>query len=140
WRLSLVEPGGGRWEAVNHDLYHCLREIRRQVEPAGILVCCQGATRNARPSGLLSDQAGGLSHYKLHRWRGHLPWDLVYLFAPVPPGKVATVAEQDAYLRKVDAYRESVLPFLNPFQWLTIGFCLPYYWLREQRFRWRGSR
>lgn len=121
WWLSLVDPDGGRIDATGVDLYDCLKQIRRQTEPTGILLCCNGARRNARPSGFYSSTLGAIVVYKERRWRAGMPWELVDIFGYAPPRKIATVAEQEAYLEKVYSYRRSMLPLLNPLQWITYG-------------------
>lgn len=121
WQLSLVAPHGSRHVAIGNDLFNCLKQIRQQTRREGILLCCNGARRNTWPSGSLSSMAGAQSVYKMHRWRGPLPWDLVDIFDYAPPRTIATVEEQQAYCEKVHRYRQSALAWLNPILYITLA-------------------
>lgn len=140
WRLSLVDPDESRLDATGNDLYDCLKQIRRQTDPVGILLCCNGARKNVRPSGFLSSSLGAISVYKIHRWRASMPWDLVDLFAYAPPRQIATLEEQAAYLQKVDEYRKSALSLLNPVHWITYGLRELYEWIHGARMRRRMTK
>jgi len=140
YRMALVDADGRRIEAIGYDLYDCLQQIRRQLDPAGILLCCNGARKNARPSGYLSDTLGGTNVYLDWRWRGGLPRDLVELLDYAPPRKIATVEEQENYLRRVDDYQRSFLPILNPLQWAAFGYRTLHGWLRRVLWRRRERR
>ena len=139
WQLALVAEGGTRYDATGQDLFDCLRQIRRQTDRAGILLCCNGARRNVRPSGL-SSELGALGVYKLHRWRAPLPGDLVDTFDYAAPRMIATVEEQEAYRLKVDKYRRSLLGLANPIMWLTYGYSLAAGRLRDYRARRRVAK
>ncbi|MFC7241782.1 hypothetical protein ACFQO7_04725 [Catellatospora aurea] len=140
WRLSLVGPEGVRFDAFGVDLYDCLKQIRRQTEPTGVLLCCNGARRNARPSGFYGSSLGAIAVYRHHRWRAAMPWDLVGIFGYAPPRKIATVEEQEAYLEKVDSFRRSMLPLLNPLQWITYGLSGLCHRMLDVRVRIRDAR
>lgn len=140
WRLSLIGPDGVRFDATGVDLYDCLKQIRRQTEPMAILLCCNGARRNTRSSGFYSSTLGAIVVHKEYRWRRSMPWELVDIFGYAPPRKIATVEEQEAYLEKVDRWRRSVLPLLNPLQWITYGLSVLCYWVLDIRFWVRDAR
>lgn len=137
WPLALVAPDGSRYDATGRDLFDGLRQLRRQAEEAGILLCCNGARKNARPSGF-SGELGALGVYKLHRWRAPLPGDLVDIFGYAPPGKIVGVEAQEAYWLKVERYRKSVLGLANPLVWMSHGYTLLSGRLRDARAR-RGA-
>lgn len=140
WWLSLVGPDGVKFDATGVDLYDCLKQIRRQTEPSGILLCCNGARRNARPSGFYGSTLGAVVVYQHHRWRAAMPWELVDIFGYAPPRKIATVEDQEAYLESVDSFRQSMLPLLNPLQWITYGLSVLCYRVLDVRARVRDGR
>ena len=46
WReiaLTLADPHGRHWEARRGDVFDALMDLRLQLEPLGIQVCCNGA-------------------------------------------------------------------------------------------------
>jgi hypothetical protein len=139
WRLSLVTPRGRRYEATGQDMFDCLKQIRRQTDQAKIRLCCNGARKNARPSGF-SGSHGAFVLYKIHRWRAYLPGDLVDIFDYAPPRKVATVEEQETYWLAVDRYRKSIFVMMNPVQWITYGYGRLFDWFRDAQMRRRVAK
>lgn len=95
--VHLTAPDGASWEAQGVDLFSCLQDIRRQIEPDGWKVCVNGARRDAYPSRLSLDLSGGYWIYIVRRW---WPAKRVYIFDAAPIGKIATVDEQDEYFEK----------------------------------------
>ncbi|WP_155371483.1 hypothetical protein [Catellatospora vulcania] len=131
-RLSLIDPRGHRYDAGGQDLYDCLKQIRRRTDGAGILLCCNGARRNTRPSGFMSQHTGASSIYRVYRWRsGVPPCDLVYIFGYAPPRAIVTVEEQEAHLEKVDRHLSSNVVFLNPMFWICFGYRELYYRVQD---------
>lgn len=118
WQLELLTDTGATFGATGVDLFDCLKKIRIETDLLGVRLCCNGARRNARPSGY-SSSLGAFAVYKLHRWRSALPGDLVDVFEYAPPRKIATVSEQEKYWDKIDAYRRSAIALLNPVFWIT---------------------
>lgn len=100
-RLTVAWPLGGEerhFDAV--DLYESLRAFRRQIEPEGFRVLCQGARPNVCPSGMSSDAGGWLS-YAHTLGQPALRKDLVKTFDPVDEiALVGTVAEQDDFMKR----------------------------------------
>ena len=91
----------GEKEYVEGDLFWCLIAFRREIEPLGWRVLCNGARRNTWPSGMLGDMSAGTKTFLLvePRRRG-LP-EIVEVFDEAPESEVVTVQEQEAYR---DAY------------------------------------
>lgn len=135
-QLSVIDPLGERYEATGRDLYECLKDIRRITDQAGILLCCNGARKNAMPLGSLR-RAGAYYVDTYRRWRAALPWDQVETFGYAPPRKIVSVAEQEAYM---DAYLKptSAWGLLNPVLWVTFGFSELYWstFFGLRRLRW----
>lgn len=56
--------------------------------------------------------------YVLHMWRPSTVRDLVPIFGYAPPGKIASVEEQDAYWERHLKNRKNALNFVNPIWWI----------------------
>lgn len=107
FQLSISDPASGKsWTSAGHDLFNCFVDIRRQVEPAGVRFCVNGARINAYPSGMSRDMGGGQMLYILPRFNifrkiiwiiGFRRRKLVYIFSPAPCHLVGSVDEQRAY-------------------------------------------
>lgn len=94
WSLKLDFGDGRIFEAEAADLFAALEAIRLQLEPAGVLLCCQGARPDVFPSGMARQMAGGRRAYRLSSERRPTRDDLVDIFDPVDSGEVVTVQEQ----------------------------------------------
>jgi hypothetical protein len=94
-RLTLTAPTRS-WTVRAHDLFEALRELRRQLEPEAISVCCQGARPNAWSSSMQRDMGVGHHTYLTEIGLAGRPPQTQTL-APAPCAEVGTVAEQDAF-------------------------------------------
>lgn len=95
--MTLEASDGRRWTSEAPDVFGCLLDVRAQVEPDGVLLCCNGARRDAWASGMQRDMGQGRVVY-LHEGidPGQFP-PMVETLDPAPPDTVATVAEQRAW-------------------------------------------
>lgn len=97
YRLTCRAPDGRCWAVEAGDVFSCLMELRRQAEPAGVQLCCQGSRRDAWSSGMQRDMGQGLSVYLLEGIpRGQRPPQVPTL-APVTAELAVTVEEQLAW-------------------------------------------
>ena len=108
--------------ATAWSAWHALNDVRAQLEPDGWLVGVNGARRDAAPSGMALDMAGGLSIY-VHDTD---PPRLVDTFDRAARDQVATLEDQEARLARMR--RNPPRPFVtegmrrhaanNPGTWL----------------------
>jgi hypothetical protein len=96
-RLTLEALDGRSWSAEASDVFECLMELRNQVEPLGVRLCCNGSRRNAWSSGMQSDMGQGLVVYLLSRPRSKERPPQVDTLGPAPSDEVVSVAEQQAW-------------------------------------------
>jgi hypothetical protein len=94
YQLTIVSPTGDAWNSAASDVFQALIELRVQLEPLGLSVCCNGARRNAWASGMLRDMGQGLSVYLLDLAQGAEKPPMAITLGPAPAESVATVAEQ----------------------------------------------
>jgi hypothetical protein len=98
YRLTL-RTFGETWVAEAGDVFECLRGIRRQVEPRGLRLCCNGARRDAWSSGMQRDMGQGLTVYILQGVpKGTRP-PQVDTLDHAPCHEVVPVEEQEACYR-----------------------------------------
>ena len=97
YRLTLDTPDGRRWSAEASDVFQCLMELRGQVEPLGVRLCCNGSRYNAWSSGMQRDMGQGLVVYLLIRPRTNERPPQVDTLGAAPPAEIVTVAEQRAW-------------------------------------------
>ena len=95
--MSLRGSDGMTWAADEWDIFECLLAIRKQVEPLGVLVCCNGSRRDAWASGMARDMGGGRTVYLLSGVRAGERPPMVETLAPASPEDVVIVAEQLAW-------------------------------------------
>jgi hypothetical protein len=107
YRLWLRSPAGGTWSAEAGDIFWCLVELRRQVEPDGMSLCCNGARRDAGVSGMLAEMGEGRRVYLLDGVGLSERPPMVETLAPAPCDEVVSVDEQLAWL---DDWWEQKLP------------------------------
>ena len=107
YRLSLRSPAGETWSAEAGDVFWCLINLRKQVEPVGVFVCCNGARRDAGVSGMLADMGQGKRVYLLSGVGISERPPMVDTLAQAPCGEVVSVDEQLAWL---DDWWEQNLP------------------------------
>ena len=67
-RVRLDFPDGHLDHAEGPDLFEALQAVRRRLEDAGMLLCCQGARADVFPSGMSRQMGGGRRAYR-HRAR-----------------------------------------------------------------------
>ena len=91
--LKLESPTFGERRFVSGDLFWCLADLRKEIEPLGWRVLCNGARKDARPSGMCGSMGAGARLYVLkgERVTGK---DLVRTFDEAPPHLVSTFDEQ----------------------------------------------
>jgi hypothetical protein len=117
WHLRLKSPDGIEAAAVGSNAFEALRSIREQLAPRGIIMCCNGARVDVRPSGF-SASHGAWMIYVLRMWRPPTVRDLVPIFGYAHPSKVGSVEEQDAYWERHLKNRKNLLNFINPVWWV----------------------
>lgn len=117
WTLRLESPNRVESTASGDNIFEALRSMRRELSSRNILLCCNGARVNVRPSGL-SASHGAWMVYVLHMWRPSTVRDLVPVFGYAPPHKIGTVEEQDAYWERHLKNRMNWLNFINPLWWI----------------------
>lgn len=111
WTIRAVAPDGRSFEAEGADLFVALQRVRERTEKEGVLLCCNGARTDARPSPQSGASGGGMV-YLLPSLRNPVPADLVPLLAPAPAAQVGSVAEQEAFWA---SYRSSFRSALRAF-------------------------
>jgi len=95
--LALADPHGRAWEARGGDVFDALMNLRCELEPAGIQVCCNGARRNAWSSGMQRDMGVGETTYLLTLGEHGVRPPSVKTLEPAPLEDVGSVAEQRAF-------------------------------------------
>ncbi|MDG6106683.1 hypothetical protein Daura_28955 [Dactylosporangium aurantiacum] len=90
--LMLRAPDGRRWTAAGADWTAALLALREQLEPEGILLCCDGARRDVHSSGMVRDWSGGEDAYALRRGRRPDMRPLVDVFGPADCAAVGMAA------------------------------------------------
>jgi hypothetical protein len=95
--LSLSDGSARTWEATGGDIFDALMNLRREAEPDGVQLCCNGARRNAWSSGMQRDMGEGVTTYLLRLGEHQEPPESVRTLDPAPAADVTTVAEQLAF-------------------------------------------
>ncbi|MFH8614205.1 hypothetical protein ACH4E8_03890 [Streptomyces sp. NPDC017979] len=93
--ITLTSPGGAQWHAAGDDLFDALKGLRRQIEPLGYLLLCNGARVDVFPSNMLRASSGGWLVYVLEK--GKAARKQVGVLDSADPAEVGTVAEQQEY-------------------------------------------
>jgi hypothetical protein len=93
YKLELTGTGLGTVACEGDDAFDCLCKVRKQVEPLGWLILCNGSRRNAWPSGMCRDMGEGLKLYVLRR-KPLSSTDLVDTFGAAPTKEVTSLSEQ----------------------------------------------
>ena len=99
--FNCEELGRKRYGAA--DFFACLCEFRREIEPRGWRVACNGARRDAWPSGMARDMGSGLKVYRLRR-KPLGPADLLETFGPAPADECVALTEQVEFASKFFNY------------------------------------
>jgi hypothetical protein len=90
------------------DVFECLTRIRHQLDPLGYRLLVNGASRHVWASGMARDMGGGWRAYRLTTGKQAQIEDLVEVLAPAPESDVASVEDQEAFMRSwVDSISES---------------------------------
>ena len=107
--LQATAPDGQVYEVTEDmSIWHCFRQLRKELGEENIRFLCNGARVDFRPSGMALSMAYGNvgyilpprkpSRFKLLFSKGTYP--LVGTFEPAPLEEIVTVAEQDAYAQR----------------------------------------
>lgn len=83
-----------------NDLFDCLTNLRRELEPRGWQLLCQGARTDVYPSGLSRDTGRGRRAYVLVKGQRPQPGTSVPIFDVAQPTQVGSVADQERYFRE----------------------------------------
>jgi hypothetical protein len=99
YRLTIRAPDGRSWWSEGGDVFSCLAQVRRQLEPLGYRLCCNGARRNAFVSGMARDMGQGLTVYLAAPGMAidERPKTAATL-GPAPCSDVVSNKEQDAWI------------------------------------------
>jgi hypothetical protein len=119
WSLCLESPNGIESTANGGNVFEALRSIRTELASRSMVICCNGARFDVRPSGL-SASHGAWMVYVLRRWRPATVRDLVPIFGYAPPDRIGTVDERDAYWERHLKNRSNWLNFINPVWWIYL--------------------
>lgn len=117
WVVEVASAEGKTFSGMGNDLFLALQDVRRGLDQRGILLCCNGARANARPSPAFSASGAELI-YLMPRRRPVSVRDIVPLFSPAPSEAAVTVREQEAAWERINAGWSRRLWFLNPVWWL----------------------
>jgi hypothetical protein len=92
--LALTLTGPDRtWTATGVSVFAALMNLREQLDPEQILLCCNGARRNAWSSGMQQDMGRGRFVYLLEENQTGRPFEVRTLDS-APSDQIATVPEQ----------------------------------------------
>ncbi|GAB3119345.1 hypothetical protein GCM10027160_33200 [Streptomyces calidiresistens] len=94
--ITAYREGRPGVEYTADDLTLCLLGLRRELEREGLLLCCQGARRDAVTSGSLKQMTNGWYVYIANPESGTVNPEPVDILAPADPIEVATCDEQRA--------------------------------------------
>ncbi|MEU5074386.1 hypothetical protein [Streptomyces asoensis] len=97
-----------------NDLFHALQNVRRTLDAREVLLRCNGARANARPSGAVSERGAELV-YLVPRRRPVSTLDVVPLFAPAE--NTVSVDEQEETWKAIVSSRTRLLWPVNPVWW-----------------------
>jgi hypothetical protein len=95
-----LEWSGPSIEVAAGDLFEALVRIRAQLEPQGWLIAVQGSCRDAYPSAMQRDMAGGLNVYVVRPGEPARLDNVVEILAEAEPDRLATVAAQRAFIEE----------------------------------------
>jgi hypothetical protein len=92
--------GVNNFVATGHDFFEALVGIRKQVEPAGLLLAIYGSSRNVWPSAMARQMGLGRTAYRMTMGKQALKQDMVNIFATGPDAEPVTVVEQEDFKEK----------------------------------------
>jgi len=88
------------FEALHESsFFHALLELRRRLEPKGMMLVCYGASENVFPSGMAVNMGNGGKAYRLTLGRPALMADLVDIFDTGPDVVPVSVEKQEAFFQ-----------------------------------------
>lgn len=94
YRLTLRGGGEDTWTADEWEVFEGLFSLRRQVEPLGVFLCCNGCRRNAWASGMDRDMGRGWTLYLLREGLQASLDDRAGTFDAAPCDEVVSLADQ----------------------------------------------
>ncbi len=115
--LTLLAPDDRSWSAQGWNMFTAFTNLRRQLDPLGLKLCCQGARTQAAISGMAADMGRGMSVYRIKHGKVASFRDLVGLFEPAPVSEIGTVEEQAAYQQQ---WIEGPTPLWRPRNFLSL--------------------
>ena len=86
------------YTATGPDMFEALVRLRRKLEPDGLMVAVQGSRRDTYPSGMMRDMGGGMHVYVMRPGLRGRRKDVVKTLDDAPPGQIATIDEQRAFV------------------------------------------
>jgi hypothetical protein len=92
--LTARAPSIGVVSIKADDVFAALVKLRLHLESSGRLLLCNAARKDAYPSRMLLEMAGGRRSYLLHKGKQTTKNDLINVFEPATYEQVGTVAEQ----------------------------------------------
>ncbi len=97
YQLTIWSPEARSWTAEASDVFDCLLELRKQIEPIGAHICCNGSRRDAWASGMQRDMGQGLVVYLLDGVQPKERPPQVNTLDPAPATEVVSVEVQLAW-------------------------------------------
>jgi hypothetical protein len=97
WKLFFSGVELGVQEFVCEDIFESLRALREELEKIDAKALCAGARPEVFPSGMAREMSGGRKAYITRLGFPSLRTDLVDIFDYADPGKVGSVAQQNAF-------------------------------------------
>ncbi|MFC9681365.1 hypothetical protein [Streptomyces sp. NPDC056948] len=119
WTLRVADPQGRDYCGKGQDLYEALRQVRVEMEGDCLMLCCNGARKNAHPSPSMS-AAGADFVYLTPAYRVLTLRDIFPLLGPAPPSSVVTVEEQKDYYAAKLMSRMYLIQWCNPVSWVKV--------------------
>ena len=98
--LELTSAEYGNCQAVGDDLFECLRELRRRLDPKDIRILCNGARVDAYPSRMCREMGRGRKLYILTLGKPPDSSDLICIFDHAQADRIGTVAEQRGFYER----------------------------------------
>ncbi|MGY1435850.1 hypothetical protein [Streptomyces reniochalinae] len=118
WVLRLESPGGVEASAQGEDVFHALQDLRTELAGRDIILCCNGARIDTRPSPQAASH-GAWMVYILRMWRPPTIRDLVPTFGYCCE-RIGSVEQQDAYWKHHLERRKAWYNFVNPLWWVYL--------------------
>nr|WSX54237.1 hypothetical protein OG409_38240 [Streptomyces sp. NBC_00974] len=119
WTLLVDDPQGHDYHGEGQDLFEALCQVREEMEADSLMLCCNGARKNAHPSPSMS-AAGADFVYLMPVCRLLTLRDIFPLLAPAPPTSVVSVKEQANYYTAKLMSRRYLIQWCNPASWVKV--------------------